>query len=38
MVYVKPSMQRMTMKELQELITAYASCPNCYQGCNYQCW
>ena len=36
--FVKPAMEVMTLDELQDLIVAYASCPNCYNGCNYKCW
>lgn len=33
--YVKPEMQSMTDTEIQELIFANASCPNCYNCGTY---
>ena len=36
--YVKPVIESFSDQELMDLIVANASCPHCYNGCNYICW
>ena len=38
LVYEKPIMDSISEEQLREMIISGASCPNCYNGCNYYCW